>query len=178
MFYLRCLVALCCVHLFAADVLRAEVGQNLRTQTIQLTRGWNAVFLEVYPAETKPSALFANTPGIEAEMKTLMIHAETGVPSRATLIERFPPAATAAARNADRGDDRRLECHEQQQEPEHQHDADHDRRVGAESGREIGLLGRRAADHHAPRHLGPQAVDRLGRLGDRKSTRLNSSHRT
>lgn len=50
-------------------------------------------------------ALFANTPGIEAEVKTLMARAETGVPSRATLIERFPAAAAAASRNADRGDD-------------------------------------------------------------------------
>ncbi len=49
--------------------------------------------------------LFANTPGIEAEVKTLMTHAETGVPSRATLIERFPAAAAGAVRNADRGDD-------------------------------------------------------------------------
>ncbi len=50
-------------------------------------------------------ALLANTPGIEAEVKTLMTHAETGMPSRATLTERFPAAAAAAARNADRGDD-------------------------------------------------------------------------
>ncbi len=50
-------------------------------------------------------ALFANTPGIEAEVRTLMTRAETGVPSRASLIERFPAAAAAAARNADRGDD-------------------------------------------------------------------------
>lgn len=50
-------------------------------------------------------ALFANTPGIEAEVKTLMTRAETGVPSRAALIERFPAAAAAAARNADLGDD-------------------------------------------------------------------------
>ncbi len=38
---------------------RAEVT---RTQTIQLTRGWNAVFLEVFPQMTAPEAVFSNTP--------------------------------------------------------------------------------------------------------------------
>jgi len=43
------------------------VGQQLsadttRTQTIQLTRGWNAVFLEVYPLEANPTLLFQGTP--------------------------------------------------------------------------------------------------------------------
>lgn len=50
-------------------------------------------------------ALFANTPGIEAEVKILMARAETGVPSRASLVGRFAAAAAAAARDADRGDD-------------------------------------------------------------------------
>jgi uroporphyrinogen-III synthase len=50
-------------------------------------------------------ALLANTPGIEAEVKILMARAETGVSSRASLVERFPAAAAAAARDADRGDD-------------------------------------------------------------------------
>src|SRR5262245_34621916 len=32
-----------------------------RTQTFQLRQGWNAVFLEVYPAQTDPARVFANT---------------------------------------------------------------------------------------------------------------------
>jgi hypothetical protein len=62
MHYLRYLVVLCFVHGFAPHAWGADGGQILRTQTIQLHRGWNAVFLEVYPGETKPSALFAQTP--------------------------------------------------------------------------------------------------------------------
>jgi uroporphyrinogen-III synthase len=50
-------------------------------------------------------ALLSSTPGIEAEIRTLQTRAETGIPSRAALLERFPAAAAAAARNADRGDD-------------------------------------------------------------------------
>jgi hypothetical protein len=38
---------------------RAEV---MRTQTIQLQRGWNAVFLEVFPQVTAPEAVFSNAP--------------------------------------------------------------------------------------------------------------------
>jgi len=50
-------------------------------------------------------ALLSRTPGIEAEIRTLQARAETGIPSRAALLERFPAVAAAAARNADRGDD-------------------------------------------------------------------------
>jgi len=37
-------------------------GQTTRTQTLALRQGWNAVFLEVYPVESEPGPLFANTP--------------------------------------------------------------------------------------------------------------------
>jgi hypothetical protein len=49
-----CLLALCVGANANAD--------NTRTQQIALQRGWNAVFLEVYPTETKPAALFARAP--------------------------------------------------------------------------------------------------------------------
>jgi hypothetical protein len=39
--------------------VRADV---LRTQTIELRQGWNAVFLEVEPPNTNPDAVFAGTP--------------------------------------------------------------------------------------------------------------------
>lgn len=45
--------------LLATSALWAD---TTRTQTIALQRGWNAVFLEVYPIETNPSVLFAGTP--------------------------------------------------------------------------------------------------------------------
>ena len=37
-------------------------GATLRTQTIQLQRGWNAVYLEVIPTNTEPASVFAGTP--------------------------------------------------------------------------------------------------------------------
>jgi hypothetical protein len=43
----------------AAVPARAEVT---RTQTIQLQRGWNAIFLEVFPEVTAPEAVFSNAP--------------------------------------------------------------------------------------------------------------------
>jgi hypothetical protein len=58
----RGIVVLCCASVFASTTFCADTAQNTRNQTIQLTRGWNAVFLEVYPTETKPSALFGSTP--------------------------------------------------------------------------------------------------------------------
>ena len=62
MLLFRWVVVLCCSFWTASGVLGAEVAQNTRAQTVQLQRGWNAVFLEVYPAETKPSVLFDQTP--------------------------------------------------------------------------------------------------------------------
>jgi len=50
-------------------------------------------------------ALLSGMAGIEAELRTLQPRAETGIPSRAILLERFPAVAAAAARSADRGDD-------------------------------------------------------------------------
>lgn len=41
---------------------QAEGVGPFRTQTIELEAGWNAVYLEVEPLETEPSALFAGTP--------------------------------------------------------------------------------------------------------------------
>lgn len=58
----RSLAVLCCSYLMTSHAFGAEAGQNTRAQTIQLQRGWNAVFLEVSPAESRPSALFAQTP--------------------------------------------------------------------------------------------------------------------
>ena len=40
----------------------ADAVGTLRTQAIDLEAGWNAVYLEIEPLETNPSALFAGTP--------------------------------------------------------------------------------------------------------------------
>jgi hypothetical protein len=37
-------------------------AQTTRTQTIALKQGWNAVFVEVYPADSEPTKVFAGTP--------------------------------------------------------------------------------------------------------------------
>jgi hypothetical protein len=37
-------------------------GESLRTQTLQLHRGWNAVYLEVIPTNPAPASVFAGTP--------------------------------------------------------------------------------------------------------------------
>lgn len=58
----RAVAALCCTGVLASHAFCTELGENTRPQAIQLQRGWNAVFLEVYPVEAKPSALFAQTP--------------------------------------------------------------------------------------------------------------------
>lgn len=44
-----------------AFCLPAPAGTQ-RTQQLQLQAGWNAVFLEVYPEDAEPAAVFANTP--------------------------------------------------------------------------------------------------------------------
>lgn len=49
---------------FGAAVLAAWTtvcGQTTRTQTISLHEGWNAVFLEVYPADSDPDVVFVST---------------------------------------------------------------------------------------------------------------------
>lgn len=45
--------------LFASLLARAE---TLRTQTVNLRHGWNAVFLEVTPTNADPAVVFTNTP--------------------------------------------------------------------------------------------------------------------
>ncbi len=45
--------------LFASLVVRAD---TIRTQTIALHKGWNAIYLEVAPTNPSPAAVFANTP--------------------------------------------------------------------------------------------------------------------
>ena len=40
----------------------AVQAQTTRTQTLALQKGWNAVFLEVNPAELEPGHIFTNTP--------------------------------------------------------------------------------------------------------------------
>jgi hypothetical protein len=53
---------------FAAAIVAHAVlvcpafSQATRTQAIQLRQGWNAVFLEVYPTNPEPAAVFAETP--------------------------------------------------------------------------------------------------------------------
>ena len=42
--------------------LAAQAADVLRTQSIQLRQGWNAVFLEVTPVDPAPDAVFADTP--------------------------------------------------------------------------------------------------------------------
>jgi hypothetical protein len=37
-------------------------ADNTRTQSIALHKGWNSIFLEVYPLVADPAAIFANTP--------------------------------------------------------------------------------------------------------------------
>ena len=37
-------------------------GEMLRTQTLQLQKGWNAVYLEVIPTNPAPASIFAGTP--------------------------------------------------------------------------------------------------------------------
>lgn len=51
-----------CVVFAVTTAFCAETAQNLRTQTIQLRSGWNAVFLEVHPVEIKPAVLFDQSP--------------------------------------------------------------------------------------------------------------------
>ncbi|MCI0538337.1 MAG: hypothetical protein L0Z50_24280 [Verrucomicrobiales bacterium] len=48
--------------LILSGVLPNTEASTWRTQTIALQKGWNAVFLEVYPDAPAPAAVFANTP--------------------------------------------------------------------------------------------------------------------
>jgi hypothetical protein len=48
--------------LFLWNSASEGLASTLRTQTIQLQKGWNAVFLEVYPDDSAPSVIFADTP--------------------------------------------------------------------------------------------------------------------
>jgi hypothetical protein len=54
-------VALACAALVGMAAMQAE-AQALRTQTIVLNPGWNAVYLEVDPTVSDPARLFAGTP--------------------------------------------------------------------------------------------------------------------
>src|SRR5215468_8143248 len=42
--------------------LAAAQAGTLRTQEIQLHKGWNAVFLEVFPGSNAPEVVFSNAP--------------------------------------------------------------------------------------------------------------------
>lgn len=53
------LSVLALVIVLLAQTVRAA---NTRTQTLQLEAGWNAVFLEIYPADSDPATVFGNTP--------------------------------------------------------------------------------------------------------------------
>lgn len=54
-------VAMACAAMVAMAALRAE-AQAVRTQSIVLNPGWNAVYLEVDPTVSDPARLFAGTP--------------------------------------------------------------------------------------------------------------------
>lgn len=62
MVYLRYFAVLCCLSVSSPSAVGSEAAQNVRSQTIQLQRGWNAVFLEVHPIEARPASIFAQTP--------------------------------------------------------------------------------------------------------------------
>src|SRR5262245_12293010 len=58
---LRCLLcsAFLSVELFSGNTL---LGGATRSQQVLLKKGWNAVFLEVDPADPAPTTVFARTP--------------------------------------------------------------------------------------------------------------------
>ena len=58
-FTFSCLVA---AVLATGLVLTPAQASTLRTQQIQLQKGWNAVFLEVFPVASAPEAVFSNAP--------------------------------------------------------------------------------------------------------------------
>lgn len=62
MLLFRPLAVLCCSWLLVYSLSGADTGAITRTQTIQLQRGWNAVFLEVYPENPEPAVVFSGTP--------------------------------------------------------------------------------------------------------------------
>src|SRR5262245_50848632 len=53
---------MCIAGLIAGAGTFGAVADTSRTQTIQLSRGWNAVFLEVFPAVSAPGVVFSNAP--------------------------------------------------------------------------------------------------------------------
>jgi hypothetical protein len=53
-----CFVAVMVAHAF---LVCPAFAQATRTQAIQLRQGWNAVFLEVYPTNPEPAAVFLQT---------------------------------------------------------------------------------------------------------------------
>lgn len=57
----RASIAWACVATLGLGVWSAQ-AQALRTQTVVLTPGWNAVYLEVNPTVSDPARLFAGTP--------------------------------------------------------------------------------------------------------------------
>lgn len=57
----RCLPGVAIWLFVLLSCLVADAGLN-RTQTINLSAGWNAIYLEVEPTETDPDVLFADTP--------------------------------------------------------------------------------------------------------------------
>src|SRR4051794_11510335 len=44
------------------SVAASSSAANLRTQQIQLQKGWNSVFLEVVPQDMTPAIVFSNAP--------------------------------------------------------------------------------------------------------------------
>ena len=59
----RFVQVLCCVAVVClANNATAASSGTLRTQQIQLQKGWNSIFLEVCPSNSTPAVVFANTP--------------------------------------------------------------------------------------------------------------------
>src|SRR5258706_15553311 len=56
------LLALFAAVLAWAGTAATALADTARTQTIELSRGWNAIFLEVFPAAGAPEAVFSNAP--------------------------------------------------------------------------------------------------------------------
>ena len=69
--------------------------------------------------------------------------------------------------DAERGDQRRLEGDEQEQEAEREHDADHERRLRGERLLEVVVLGHGAADQSSRRQGSAEPVDRVSDGGVR-----------
>ena len=97
-------------------------------------------------------------PSNECSAPSWKIHLAT--PNAAAVASRLVSTPTAARSGC-------LQRDQQQQEPESEHDPDHERRLGGEGGLEVVVLGDGAADQRSGWELRAEAVDRGadGRVG-------------